>query len=204
MRTWVLTVAMIAALPAAAMAADAENGKTVFNKCKACHQVDKNAVGPHLGGVVGRKAASVEGFAYSDALKKSGLTWDEASSRQVAAGTQQVGSGNKDDLCRRQGRRRARRSDRVPEDAAAGEINFSQIRRSKRRKDIPWRRFFFAIVIPLTARETEHRSRRAWQAASRWTGHQFANPARCPSAESKRTLAPRSADAECSGPPRAP
>ena len=46
MRKWIVAVAMIAGLPAAAMAADAENGKTVFNKCKACHQVDKNAVGP--------------------------------------------------------------------------------------------------------------------------------------------------------------
>ena len=90
MRTWVLTVAMIAALPAAAMAADAENGKTVFNKCKACHQVDKNAVGPHLGGVVGRKAASVEGFAYSDALQEIRPHLGRSHSRQVAAGTQQV------------------------------------------------------------------------------------------------------------------
>ena len=49
MRKWIVAVAMIAGLPAAAMAADAENGKTVFNKCKACHQVDKNAVGPALG-----------------------------------------------------------------------------------------------------------------------------------------------------------
>jgi cytochrome c len=78
MRKWMLAIAMIAAAPAAAMAADAEAGKTVFNKCKACHQVDKNGVGPHLGGILGRKAASVEGYNYSDALKKSGITWDEA------------------------------------------------------------------------------------------------------------------------------
>ncbi|HVX34891.1 MAG TPA: cytochrome c family protein [Hyphomicrobium sp.] len=79
MRKWILAAAMITAVPVAAMAADADAGKTIFNKCKACHQVDKNAVGPHLGGVVGRKSASVEGYNYSDALKKSGITWDEAS-----------------------------------------------------------------------------------------------------------------------------
>src|SRR5262249_12262029 len=78
MRKWVLAIAMIASAPAAGMAADAEAGKTIFNKCKACHQVDKNGVGPHLGGVVGRKAASVEGYNYSESLKKSGITWDEA------------------------------------------------------------------------------------------------------------------------------
>src|SRR4051812_12614801 len=79
MRKWVLAIAMIAAVPTAAMSADADAGKTVFNKCKACHQVDKNGVGPHLGGVFGRKAASVPDYNYSDALKKSGITWDEAS-----------------------------------------------------------------------------------------------------------------------------
>src|SRR6185312_11873241 len=79
MRKWILAVAMIAAVPVAANAADAEAGKTIFNKCKACHRVDKNAVGPHLGGVVGRKAASVPDYTYSAALQKSGITWDEAS-----------------------------------------------------------------------------------------------------------------------------
>ena len=77
MRKWVLAALLTAALPAAGMAADAEEGKKVFNKCKACHAVDKNGVGPHLGEVVGRKAGSVEGFEYSEALKNSGLTWDE-------------------------------------------------------------------------------------------------------------------------------
>ncbi|MFA7305291.1 MAG: cytochrome c family protein [Hyphomicrobium sp.] len=78
MRKWILAAAMITAVPVAAVAADADAGKTVFNKCKACHQVDKNAVGPHLGGIVGRKAGSLEDYKYSDALKKSGITWDEA------------------------------------------------------------------------------------------------------------------------------
>jgi cytochrome c len=104
MRKWIVAVAMIAGLPAAAMAADAENGKTVFNKCKACHQVDKNAVGPHLAGVVGRKAGSVEGFAYSDAVKKSGLTWDEATldkwlqgPSKLVPGTHMIFAGIKDE-----------------------------------------------------------------------------------------------------------
>ena len=38
-----------------------------------------NRVGPHLVGLIGRKAASVEGFSYSDAMKNSGITWDEES-----------------------------------------------------------------------------------------------------------------------------
>jgi len=78
MRKWILAIAMIAVAPSAGMAADAAAGEKVFARCKACHQVDKNGVGPHLGSVVGRKAGSVEGYNYSEALKKSGITWDEA------------------------------------------------------------------------------------------------------------------------------
>jgi cytochrome c len=48
----------------------------VFGKCKACHKIDgTNGVGPHLDGVVGRDIASVEGFAYSDALSGLEGTW---------------------------------------------------------------------------------------------------------------------------------
>lgn len=60
---------------------DAAKGKKVFNKCKACHTIKaggKNKIGPNLNGVIGRAAASLEGFKYSKAMKESGLTWDEA------------------------------------------------------------------------------------------------------------------------------
>jgi cytochrome c len=53
----------------------------MFVQCRACHQVGetaKNGIGPHLNDVFGRQAGSVEGYAYSPALKNSGLTWDEA------------------------------------------------------------------------------------------------------------------------------
>ncbi len=81
-RATVLAVALAAttAIPGA-MAQDAENGAEVFKKCRACHQVGetaKNAVGPVLNGLFGRKAGTVEGFSYSDANKNSGVTWDEA------------------------------------------------------------------------------------------------------------------------------
>ncbi len=78
-------IAFAAALFAAglgqASAQDAAAGEKVFVVCKACHQVGdnaKNAVGPVLNGLIGRKAGVVEGYNYSDANKKSGITWDEA------------------------------------------------------------------------------------------------------------------------------
>ena len=64
-----------------ASAQDAAAGEKVFAVCKACHQVGniaKNAVGPVLNGLIGRKAGSVEGYNYSEPNKKSGITWDEA------------------------------------------------------------------------------------------------------------------------------
>src|SRR5687767_507491 len=77
-----LTIAMLgAALLAAtpALAADPENGEKVFKRCQTCHDIkaEKNKVGPHLVGIVGRPAGSVEGFKYSDAMKSSGVTWTE-------------------------------------------------------------------------------------------------------------------------------
>jgi cytochrome c len=69
----------------AANAQDAALGEKVFLKCKACHQIGegaKNAVGPVLNGVVGRKAGTAPDYSYSDANKKSGITWDEATLKE--------------------------------------------------------------------------------------------------------------------------
>lgn len=69
------------AFASAAQAQDAAAGETVFNKCKACHQVGegaKNRVGPPLNGIVGAAAGQTEGFRYSPAMAESGLVWDEA------------------------------------------------------------------------------------------------------------------------------
>jgi cytochrome c len=67
---------------AGAMAADVAAGETVFTqKCKVCHQIGegaKNAVGPELNGLIGRKTGSVPDYSYSDANKDSGITWDDA------------------------------------------------------------------------------------------------------------------------------
>jgi cytochrome c len=59
---------------------DAAKGKKVFAKCMACHALEagKNKVGPTLHGIIGRQAGAVEGFTYSDAMKNSGITWNEA------------------------------------------------------------------------------------------------------------------------------
>lgn len=73
------------ALPAAAQDADA--GQRVFNQCRACHTVEqggRNGVGPNLYGIFGRRAATIEGFRYSAAMRakaEEGLVWQEATLR---------------------------------------------------------------------------------------------------------------------------
>jgi cytochrome c len=77
----VFVAVALAALPSSASAQDAALGEKVFAKCRACHQVGegaKNAVGPVLNSILGRKAGSYPDYAYSDANKNSGLTWDVA------------------------------------------------------------------------------------------------------------------------------
>ena len=56
-------------------------GKIVFFQCMACHSVaaGKNGIGPSLHGLFGRKAGTAPDFAYSPSMKRSGITWDEAS-----------------------------------------------------------------------------------------------------------------------------
>ena len=59
-------------------------GQTMFeHRCRSCHADDASlkSYGPSLVGVIGRKAGSIEGFTYSDALRSSGLVWTAESLR---------------------------------------------------------------------------------------------------------------------------
>ena len=80
--TLCLAAASLVCLPSGgASAEDADPGKAQFLKsCGVCHTVEKDAPprqGPNLLGIVGRKAASVEGFKYSEAFKTADWSWDE-------------------------------------------------------------------------------------------------------------------------------
>jgi cytochrome c len=82
---WTLSGLALPGIVGVANAQDAALGEKVFLKCKICHQIGegaKNAVGPVLNGVVGRKAGTYPDYAYSDANINSGLTWDEATLKE--------------------------------------------------------------------------------------------------------------------------
>jgi cytochrome c len=60
--------------------ADPERGKALFEKrCTGCHALTQNHEGPQLQGVYGRASGTAKGFAYSAALKKAQIVWDEKS-----------------------------------------------------------------------------------------------------------------------------
>jgi nitrite reductase (NO-forming) len=76
---------------------DREQGRQVYRKCQACHSLEagKNSVGPTLAGIIGKKAASDPDYAYSPALRASGLTWDVATLNQYLLDPQKLVPGNK-------------------------------------------------------------------------------------------------------------
>jgi cytochrome c len=107
MRSLLFAAVAMAVIPGAASAQDAAAGEKTFAQCRACHQVGetaKNAVGPVLNGLFGRKAGTVENYTYSEANKNSGITWDEATfsdyikdPRAKIPGTKMIYAGLKDE-----------------------------------------------------------------------------------------------------------
>src|ERR1700726_4112812 len=85
MRSFVLVLGAGIFAIDAGQAQDAASGGKIFVQCRACHQIGenaKNAVGPVLNGLFGRKAGIIEGYSYSSSNKDSGITWDEATFRE--------------------------------------------------------------------------------------------------------------------------
>lgn len=73
---WLLAPSAYGAAP---VVGDATRGAQVYARnCTGCHALDSNKVGPAHRNVVGRKAGSAPGFAYSPALKQAGFVWDSA------------------------------------------------------------------------------------------------------------------------------
>jgi cytochrome c len=79
----------------AALAADVDHGKQVFQTCAACHSDKPDALGPNLVGVIGRKAGSRDDFRYSNAMMRAAFSWDAGSLRQYLADPQAKVKGNR-------------------------------------------------------------------------------------------------------------
>src|SRR5258706_2957648 len=78
-------------------AGDAKRGAELFGQCAACHSVQpgEHQTGPSLAHIWNRKAGTGEGFMrYSDPVKRSGVTWNEASLDTWLANPAQLIPGN--------------------------------------------------------------------------------------------------------------
>ncbi len=99
LRTSFIALALLASSIIAANAAgDAKAGAGIYKRCSVCHTSEKgggDALGPNLFGIVGRKAASRPGYAYSGPLQKAGIVWNEANLTKWAAGPARMVPGNK-------------------------------------------------------------------------------------------------------------
>jgi cytochrome c len=107
-----LAVAWFVLVPQTSQAGDAERGEDLFDRCAVCHTVEpgKHKLGPSLAGVVGRPAASAEGFSYSPAMTahgEAGVVWALgtldpflADPRGVVPGTRMAFPGLKDEADR--------------------------------------------------------------------------------------------------------
>lgn len=89
-KTLPLAVLALGLSATAAVAGDAEAGEALWRNCRSCHMiVDHDGAtiqrggrtGPNLYGLPGRPVAAIDGFRYSEALRRyaaTGATWSEA------------------------------------------------------------------------------------------------------------------------------
>jgi cytochrome c len=93
-----MTTLIAAGSASAKDAHEIEEGQKIFKRvCFTCHTTDagKNKIGPSLHGVIGRKAGTAPGFAYSTAMKDSNVTWDDQALDKYLADPKKFIPGNK-------------------------------------------------------------------------------------------------------------
>ena len=88
-----VVAALVAFAGAADAAADPRAGEKVYERCAGCHSLAQDRAGPRHCGLIGRRAASVPGFDYSDAMKRSGLVWNKATLDRFLADPMRVVQG---------------------------------------------------------------------------------------------------------------
>lgn len=78
--TMAAMVALMLVTGATAFGADGDpaRGEQIYHRCQGCHSIDANRVGPRHAGLFGRRAGSLDDYSYSDAMRDSGIVWNEA------------------------------------------------------------------------------------------------------------------------------
>ena len=77
--------------------ADVTSGQLLFNNaCRLCHTIREgdNRLGPHMRGVIGRKAGSLPNYSYSSAMRGANFVWDEENLERFIANPDETVPGN--------------------------------------------------------------------------------------------------------------
>lgn len=74
---------------------DPKRGEALYQACSGCHSINEDDIGPRHRGVVGRRAGTIAEYAYSPALKASGLVWDAATLDRWLTNPQDLVPGTK-------------------------------------------------------------------------------------------------------------
>jgi cytochrome c len=78
-------------------ASEDADGQLMFNNaCRTCHSVreGENRLGPHMRGIIGRKAGSLPDYSYSSAMKGADFVWDENNLDRFIAKPDETVPGN--------------------------------------------------------------------------------------------------------------
>jgi len=98
MRRALTLLAFMPMLLAAARADEPSPGEAMLQKCEICHTLNDggaNKAGPNLHGIYGRQAGTAKGFAFSDAMKNSGIVWDDDTLAKFLRDTKDSLPGNR-------------------------------------------------------------------------------------------------------------
>jgi cytochrome c len=77
--------------------ADVTSGQLMFNNvCRTCHSIREgdNRLGPHMRGIIGRKAGSLPNYSYSSAMRGANFVWDEENLERFIANPDETVPGN--------------------------------------------------------------------------------------------------------------
>lgn len=99
-----MMLGMTATVTLAMPPGDPRAGEAIYSRCLACHALAYDRTGPRHCGLFGRRAGSIKGFPYSDAMRHSNIVWNEATLNRFLAsplktvpGTSMGYAGVKDD-----------------------------------------------------------------------------------------------------------
>lgn len=96
MRAGTLALVLLLAASGVRAAGDAARGRDAYEaRCGGCHSPEADRVGPRHAGILGRRAGSVPGFAYSPALAAGPFVWDAALLERWLADPEQLVPGQR-------------------------------------------------------------------------------------------------------------